>query len=90
MNTPIATSVPLNALAVVPLPGVTATAVALTFVHDYTVALVGTQQGSLLKVKILVAYDMVRVRDMVRAGCIHLRQIRAGMTCDSGGAGARW
>lgn len=55
MNTPIATSVPLNALAVVPLPGVTATAVALTFVHDYTVALVGTQQGSLLKVKILVA-----------------------------------
>lgn len=32
----------------------------------------------------------IRVRVMVRAGCIHMRQIRADVTCDSGGAGARW
>jgi hypothetical protein len=51
MNTPISTSVPLEAKAVVLLPGVNVTAVALTSAHDYTVALVGTQHGSLLKVR---------------------------------------
>ena len=52
MNTPISTSVPLESEAVAVFPEVLATAITLTTVHDYTVALIGTHVGTVLKVKV--------------------------------------